>query len=75
MDIRQLRYFIAIAEAPSLSAAAAVLGVAQPSLSQNVVRMEEELGVRLVERSPRGTVQLPKLISSQVSCRAGANPL
>jgi LysR family nitrogen assimilation transcriptional regulator len=56
MDIRQLRYFIAIAESPSLSVAANILGVAQPSLSQNVVRMEEELGVRLVERSPRGTV-------------------
>lgn len=56
MDIRQLRYFIAIAESPSLSAAANVLGVAQPSLSQNVVRMEAELGVRLVERSPRGAV-------------------
>lgn len=56
MDLRQLRYFIAIAESPSLSAAARALGVAQPSLSQNVVRMEDELGVRLVERSPRGTV-------------------
>ncbi|SHL22219.1 DNA-binding transcriptional regulator, LysR family [Roseovarius marisflavi] len=56
MDIRQMRYFIAISESPSLSVAANTLGVAQPSLSQNVVRMEEELGVRLVERSPRGTV-------------------
>ena len=56
MDIRQMRYFIAIAESPSLSVAASTLGVAQPSLSQNVVRMEEELGLRLVERSPRGTV-------------------
>uniref|UniRef100_UPI003BAC2B5F LysR family transcriptional regulator n=1 Tax=Stappia sp. TaxID=1870903 RepID=UPI003BAC2B5F len=56
MDIRHLRYFIAISEAPSLSAAAAEIGVAQPSLSQYVQRMEHELGVRLVERSPRGTV-------------------
>ncbi|MGI3211762.1 LysR family transcriptional regulator [Roseovarius tibetensis] len=51
-----MRYFIVIAESPSLSAAASLLGVAQPSLSQNVVRMEEELGLRLVERSARGTV-------------------
>ncbi|WP_249691207.1 LysR family transcriptional regulator [Stappia sp. WLB 29] len=56
MDIRHLRYFIAISEAPSLSAAAQVLGVAQPSLSQYVQRMEQELGVQLVERSPRGTM-------------------
>jgi LysR family nitrogen assimilation transcriptional regulator len=56
MDIRQLRYFVTIAESPSLSVAASVLGVAQPSLSQNVLRMEEELGVRLIERSPRGIV-------------------
>lgn len=51
-----MRYFIAIAESPSLSVAARTLGVAQPSLSQTVVRMEAELGVRLLERSPRGTV-------------------
>ncbi|MHC5656219.1 LysR family transcriptional regulator [Stappia sp.] len=56
MDIRHLRYFIAISEAPSLSAAAQAIGVAQPSLSQYVQRMEHELGVQLVERSPRGTV-------------------
>ena len=56
MDIRQLRYFIAIAEAPSLSAAAHRLGVAQPSLSQHVARMETELGVRLIDRSPRGSM-------------------
>lgn len=56
MDIRQLRYFLAIAEAPSISAAAQNIGVAQPSLSQHVQRMEQELGIRLVDRSPRGTL-------------------
>ncbi|MBD3626285.1 MAG: LysR family transcriptional regulator [Rhodobacteraceae bacterium] len=56
MDIRHLRYFLAISEAPSISAAAQSIGVAQPSLSQHVQRMEEELGVKLVERSPRGTL-------------------
>lgn len=54
MDIRNLKYFLAIAEAPSLSAASSVLGVAQPSLSQNVRKMEDELGVILLDRSPRG---------------------
>ena len=56
MDIRQLRYFIAIAEARSLSAAAKKLRIAQPSLSQHLVNMEQELNVKLVERSPRGSV-------------------
>jgi LysR family nitrogen assimilation transcriptional regulator len=56
MDIRQMRYFIVIAESASLSTAAGLLGMAQPSLSQNLARMEAELGVNLVERSPRGTL-------------------
>lgn len=54
MDIRQLRYFIAIAEEGSLSAAAGRLHVAQPSLSQHVIRLEEELGLPLLARSSRG---------------------
>lgn len=55
MDIRHLRYFLAIAEAPSISAAAQAIGVAQPSLSQHLHRMEQELSVKLVERSARGS--------------------
>lgn len=56
MDIRHLRYFIAISEESSLSAASLRLGVAQPSLSQHVIRLEEELGVPLLQRSSRGIV-------------------
>lgn len=56
MDVRQLRYFLAIADSPSITAAAKAIGVAQPSLSLHVQRMEEELGVKLMERSPRGTI-------------------
>lgn len=54
MDVKQLRYFIAIAEEGSLSAAAQRVHVAQPSLSQHVLTLERELGVTLLERSPRG---------------------
>jgi len=54
MDIRQLRYFIAIAETGSFSRAAARLGVAQPALSQHVLAMEAGLGVALLQRNPRG---------------------
>jgi LysR family transcriptional regulator, nitrogen assimilation regulatory protein len=56
MDVRQLRYFGAIAELGSVSAAANRLGVAQPSLSQHVKHLEEELGVTLLVRSPRGVI-------------------
>jgi LysR family transcriptional regulator, nitrogen assimilation regulatory protein len=53
MGIKRLKYFIAIAEEGSLSAASARLHVAQPSLSQHVIKIEEELGVQLLDRSPR----------------------
>ncbi|MBD3678802.1 MAG: LysR family transcriptional regulator [Rhodobacteraceae bacterium] len=54
MDVKQLRYFIAIAEEGSLSAAAQRVNVAQPSLSQHVISLGRDLGVKLLERSPRG---------------------
>jgi LysR family nitrogen assimilation transcriptional regulator len=54
VDIRQLRYFVAIADQQSMSLASEKLGVAQPSLSHHVMRVEEELGVQLLVRSTRG---------------------
>jgi LysR family transcriptional regulator, nitrogen assimilation regulatory protein len=56
MDIRQLRYFIAIVEARSFSRAAERLRIAQPALSQHVLAMEAELGVALLHRAARGVV-------------------
>lgn len=49
-----LRYFLAIVEHRSLSRAAEELGVAQPTLSRSVQRIERRLDVRLFERTPRG---------------------
>lgn len=54
MDIKQFTYFSVIAKSSSLSEASQILGVSQPSLSQIVQRMENELNVTLVVRSPRG---------------------
>lgn len=54
MDIRHLRYFIAIADEGSFSRAAERVNVAQPALSAHVRRMEAELDVELLVRSPKG---------------------
>lgn len=54
MDLRQLKYFTRIVELESLTAAAQSLHVAQPSLSQHVANLEQELGVRLLDRGARG---------------------
>lgn len=54
IDLRQLRYFVAIVEQGSLSRAATFLHVAQPALSLHVRNMEADLGTALLFRSPRG---------------------
>ncbi|KAA0121929.1 LysR family transcriptional regulator [Methylobacterium sp. P1-11] len=54
MDLRQLRYFAQIAESGNVSRAAEVLRIAQPSLSQQMLNLEEELGVDLLFRHARG---------------------
>jgi DNA-binding transcriptional LysR family regulator len=59
MDARQLRYFVQIVESGSLSKAARQLFVVQPALSQQVARLEEEVGRPLLVRSARGVVPTP----------------
>ncbi|MFF3559252.1 LysR family transcriptional regulator [Streptomyces sp. NPDC002574] len=54
MNIEALRYAQAVSRTKSFSAAARAYGVTQPALSNGVARLEEELGVKLFERSPRG---------------------
>ena len=59
MNIRQLEYFLTVAECKSMTLAATTLGVAQPTLTKTVRALELELGVKLFERMPRGVELTP----------------
>ncbi|MGV7216640.1 LysR family transcriptional regulator [Bradyrhizobium sp. UFLA05-112] len=56
MDLRQLEYFLRVAQRKNISLAAAELNIAQPTLTKSIKLLEEQLGVKLFERLPRGVV-------------------
>ncbi|MGX1541209.1 LysR family transcriptional regulator [Streptomyces adustus] len=57
LNLEGLRYAQAVAETKSFSAAARAYGVTQPALSNGIAKLEERLGDRLFDRSPRGVTQ------------------
>jgi DNA-binding transcriptional LysR family regulator len=54
MELRHLRYFLVVGELLSFTKASAQLRIAQPALSRRIQDLEDEIGVDLLKRSPRG---------------------
>jgi DNA-binding transcriptional LysR family regulator len=56
MDLKDLRYFVALADARHFTRAAAAVGIAQPSLSRQIRKLEAEIGAELFHRTKRSVV-------------------
>ena len=59
IDLRQLHYLVVVVQEGQITRAAQRLQLAQPALSQAIARLETQLGVRLLERLPRGIEPTP----------------
>jgi DNA-binding transcriptional LysR family regulator len=55
VDLRLVRYFVTVADHRHFGRAATALRVAQPSLSRQIRRLEQQLGARLLDRTPQGS--------------------
>lgn len=63
MDVKQLRYFVSIVDCGGFSQASRELNIAQPALSQQIARLEHEVGAPLFTRSSRGVTPTAKGIT------------
>jgi DNA-binding transcriptional LysR family regulator len=69
LELRQLRYFVAVAEAGQITSASWRLNISQPALTLAIKGLERELGVALFERVPSGV----RLTESSRSGRRGCS--
>ncbi|WP_378943777.1 LysR substrate-binding domain-containing protein [Paracoccus sp. R86501] len=60
ITFRQLRYFLALSRSGNFTRAAEAIHVTQPALSMQIRALEDEIGARLVERTPQGVVMTPQ---------------
>ncbi len=69
MELRHLRYFIAVARERSFTRASAILNIAQPPLSRQVQQFEAELGIELIDRNarPLGLTEAGRLVYEQAA--------
>jgi DNA-binding transcriptional LysR family regulator len=70
MEIRQLKYFLAVAERMHFTSAAEALHVSQPALSQQIRMLEEEIGVKLLERTNRRVQLTPAGAAFRIRAQA-----
>lgn len=78
MDLRQLRYFIALNEHRSFVRAADAMGITQPAFSRSIQGLEQELGCRLVDRGSKDLRPTPEgqvVLQHALSLVQGANNL
>lgn len=59
IDLRQLRYFVQIVESGSMAKASRQLSIVQPALSQQIAKLEEDVGRSLLRRSAKGVTATP----------------
>ena len=69
MELRHLRYFVAVGEALSFTRGAEKLHLAQPSLTRQIKNLEEELGVRLLDRTKARVSLTPEVRSFLVDAK------
>ncbi|MDZ4360716.1 MAG: LysR family transcriptional regulator, partial [Variovorax sp.] len=69
ITLKQFRYFLAVAESDSVAAASRMLNIAQSAITKSVLELEDELGLVLFERSPKGMRLTPEGHRFQVKAR------